>query len=92
MNFESYPMMFGELAGILWTGIFYAILYLCTENLCLVMIFHTLGNAPTPLVIPFLRANNILLLFMILIMVFWPLIERWKKRASFEKSARSDDV
>jgi len=79
MNFESYPMMFGELAGVLLTGIIYAILYLRTDNLFLVVVFHALGNAPTPLMIPVLGTNNILLLFMILIMAFWPLIERWGK-------------
>jgi len=79
MNFESYPKMFGELAGILLTGIIYAILYLRTDNLFLVMIFHALGNASTPLTMPVIGTNNILLLFMILIMAFWPLIGRWDK-------------
>jgi len=79
MNFETYPMFFGELGGILLTGIVYAILYLRTDSLFMVMIFHTLGNAPTPLVSPLIGTNNILLLFMILLMIFWTLIVRWVK-------------
>ncbi len=52
------------------------LLYYRTDNLFLVMIFHALGNAPTPLVTPIIGTNNLLSLFMILILAFWPKIMR----------------
>lgn len=79
LNFESYSMLLGELAGILFTGILYAILYWRTDNLFLVMIIHALGNAPTPLVTPVIGTNNLLVLFMLFLMAFWPKIMKWDK-------------
>lgn len=74
--------MVGELAGVLLTGVLYALLYLRTGNLFLVIIIHALGNAPTSLVAPTIGTPNLLLLFMMLLLIFWPRMKKWEATAS----------
>lgn len=83
LTVKSYPVTFGELAGelagVFINGVIYALLYMRTDNLFLVMIVHALGNAPTSLIIPVLGTPNLLSLFIVLILVLWPRILRWDK-------------
>ena len=72
----------GELSGVLLTGTIYSLLYLRTDNLFLVMGVHALGNAPTSLITPTIGTPNLLLLFMSVIWILWPQMEKWEYKAS----------
>jgi membrane protease YdiL (CAAX protease family) len=72
----------GELSGVLLTGIVYSLLYLRTDNLFLVMGVHALGNAPTSLITPTIGTPNLLLLFIVVIWILWPRMNKRQEQAS----------
>lgn len=82
----------GELLRLFALGIVFAIIYLRTQNLFLAIGVHTLANAPTALVIPGVDMFLMLLIFTLLLVVFWPILNRTHQRPPINESPPTTDI
>lgn len=73
-NNGFHALLFLDLLGLLIMGILFALLFLRTQNLFLVVGCHALLNTPTSLVKSPFNEQILPAVFMILILVFWPYI------------------
>ena len=65
--------------AMLFNGIILAIVYLRTGNLFIAIVIHALGNAPTPVLMPFVPSPSLQLVFTLLLLLAWPTLKRWQK-------------
>lgn len=72
-------MLFVNLVGVFLLGIIFALLYLRTKNLFIVIGLHSLMNCPTLLVKTPFQEESIPVLLSIIVLIFWPRISRWLK-------------
>lgn len=73
-------LLAANLAGLLVSGIFFAVLYLRTANLWVTGGIHALLNAPTPLVEPEVPTVVVLVPLVLALVVLWPRLPGGERR------------